>query len=117
MTVLEVIAAALVGLGALVMLAGAAGVLRFPDVYTRLHAAGKGDTLGQALILVGLMLVAGLTLITVKLVFIVLLVLLLNPTATHALARSAWVVGIKPWVREDAETELPPEPEGGSWKT
>ncbi|MEZ6006643.1 MAG: monovalent cation/H(+) antiporter subunit G [Planctomycetota bacterium] len=117
MTVLEVIAAVLVGIGALVMLAGAAGVLRFPDVYTRLHAAGKGDTLGQALMLVGLMLVAGLTLITVKLVFIVLLVLLLNPTATHALARSAWVVGIKPWVRKDAQTELPPEPEGGSWKT
>ncbi|MGE0192044.1 MAG: monovalent cation/H(+) antiporter subunit G [Planctomycetota bacterium] len=117
MSVLEVIAAILLGVGALVMLAGAAGVLRFPDVYTRLHAAGKGDTLGQALILVGLMLVAGLTLVTVKLVFIVLLVLLLNPTATHALARSAWIVGIKPWVRPGADTELPPKPEGGSWKT
>lgn len=103
MGVLEIIAAVLLLLGALVMLVGAGGVVRFPDFYTRLHAAGKGDTLGQALVFVGLALMAGSGTDIFKLVAIVLLVLLLNPTATHALARSGWIVGIKPWTLADAD--------------
>ena len=121
MTFVEILATLLIGLGALVMLAGAAGVVRFPDLYTRLHAAGKGDTLGQALVLAGLMVLGGPTLLTVKIAFIVLLVFLLNPTATHALARSGWIVGLRPWQApgtpaEEAEDARPPTTEG-PWKT
>ena len=118
MSFFEVLASIFLIAGALILLVGAAGVLRFPDFYTRLHAAGKGDTLGQALVLVGTMFLAGLSLVSLKLLFIVILVLLLNPTATHALARSAWVVGVRPWtlasrhVAEDDDTG-----EGTSWKT
>ena len=94
---IELLADLLMVLGTVFLLAAAIGVLRFPDIYSRLHAAGKGDTLGQALVLLGLMLLAGATLISVKLAFIILFVLVFNPTATHALARGAWVSGIRPW--------------------
>ena len=103
MTVIEIVAAAIIGLGVLVMFLGAVGVVRFPDFYTRLHPAGKGDTLGQGLVFSGLF-VAALAdgdlrsfSLLFKLVVIVVLLLFLNPTATHALARSAWVIGLKPW--------------------
>ena len=103
MTVVEVVATILIGLGTLVMLIGALGVVRFPDFYTRLHPAGKGDTLGQGLVFLGLIVIAlsdgelrSFSLLF-KLAVIVVLLLFLNPTATHALARSAWVVGLRPW--------------------
>ena len=99
MSLLEILSSVLLVLGALVMLMGAAGLVRFPDLYTRLHPAGKGDTLGQALVLAGLALLAGFSLVSLKLVFIIVLVLLLNPTATHALARAGWVTGLQPWTK------------------
>lgn len=102
MTGLEIVAAACIGLGALLMLATAIGVVIFPDFYTRLHAAGKGDTLGQGLVLVGLLCIGGDYTSIVKLVLIVFFIFIFNPTATHALARAAWVSGIVPWVRGQA---------------
>jgi len=95
--VLQVLRAVLLAAGTLLLLAAALGVIRFPDFYTRLHAAGKGDTLGQALVLAGLILSAGLSFVSIKLVIIVFFIAVLNPTATHALARGAWVVGLRPW--------------------
>lgn len=102
MIVLEILSAACLVAGTIFLLAAAAGVARFPDFYSRLHAAGKGDTLGQALILLGLILTAGLTLVSLKLAFIVFFVFIFNPTATHALARGAWVCGVRPWRATDA---------------
>ncbi len=75
---------------------GAIGLLRMPDFYTRMHAASVIETLGAGLILVGLMLQAGLTLVAVKLFMIGLLIFFVSPTATHALARAAMVRGLKP---------------------
>ena len=126
MTVVEIIAAAIIGLGALIMLVGAVGVVRFPDVYTRLHAAGKGDTLGQSLVFGGLMLVAATDSelrdvpLLFKLLLTIVLVLFLNPTATHALARSAWIIGLKPWTgggdpRQADDVQRDQEEE--AWKT
>ena len=97
MSTLEITSAVLLLLGALVMYAAAAGVMRFPDFYARLHAAGKGDTLGQVLILLGLGLTAGLTLVSLKLALIALFLFIFNPTGTHALARGAWITGLVPW--------------------
>ena len=68
---------------------GAIGLLRLPDFYTRLHGAGVVDTLGAGMILVGLMLQAGLSLVTVKLLFILFFILVTSPTATHAIAHAA----------------------------
>ena len=70
-------------------LIGSVGLLRMPDFYTRLHAAGITDTLGAGLILLGLMLQAGWTLISVKLLHILIFLWFTGPIATHALSRAA----------------------------
>ena len=82
---------------------GAAGMLRMPDFYTRMHAASVIETLGAGLILVGLMLQAGFTLVAVKLMIVGMLIFFASPTATHALARAAMARGLKP-VLSDTET-------------
>ena len=75
---------------------GGVGLLRMPDFYTRMHAASVTDTLGMGLMMLGMVLQAGLTLVSAKLVIIVLLLLLTGPAATHALARAALHRGLKP---------------------
>ncbi len=81
------ILAMLVGTGFMVI--GGIGLLRMPDFYTRMHAAGLIDTLGAGFILVGLMLQGGLTLVSAKLFLILILMWLTGPTAGHALVRAA----------------------------
>ncbi len=78
-----------IGGGLFFIVVGSIGVLRFPDVYTRLHAAGMTDTMGAGLVLVGLSFQAGLTLITVRLLMIWAFLLFTSPIGTHALARAA----------------------------
>lgn len=82
--------------GSIFCMIGALGLLRMPDFYTRLHAASVIETLGAGLLLLGMMLQAGLTLVTVKLVFIGVLMFFVGPTATHALARAARLRGVEP---------------------
>ena len=75
--------------GASFFLAGALGLLRFPDVYTRLHALTKADTVGLGLIVAGLSLQADGVATVAKLVAIWLLVLLANASAGYAIAARA----------------------------
>jgi multicomponent Na+:H+ antiporter subunit G len=79
---------------------GAAGLIRMPDFYTRMHAASVTDTVGAGLILIGLILQAGFTLVTAKLLIIGMLILLTSPAASHALARAAFVRGVRPLLHE-----------------
>lgn len=72
------------------LLVGAIGVLRMPDFYTRLHAAGLTDTMGASFLLAGLLLQSGFNLTGVKLVLIVLFVIITSPIATHALINAAY---------------------------
>lgn len=102
MTASVVVAWAMMSLGFLFILAAVIGVLRLPDFYTRLHAQGKCDTLGVALMLGGLAVHEGLTLTSVKILAIVFFIALANPTATHALGRAALLSGLKPWTKKDA---------------
>jgi multicomponent Na+:H+ antiporter subunit G len=83
--------------GAFTCVVGAVGLIRFPDVYTRMHAAGVVDTGGAGLILIGLMVQEGFTLVTAKLVIILFFLLFTGPTATYALASSATSSGLRPW--------------------
>lgn len=83
-------------------------MLRMPDFYTRMHAASVIETLGAGLILAGLCLQAGLTLVTVKLLMIGLLILFASPTATHALARAAMVRGLRPMLANEQEASSKP---------
>ena len=87
---------------------GAVGMLRMPDFYTRMHAASVIDTLGAGLILLGLMLQAGFTLVTVKLLMVGVLILFASPTATHALARAALLRGVRPLLADSGEPPSKP---------
>ena len=81
--------------GAMVVI-GAVGLVRFPDFFTRLHAAGVTDTAGAELIIIGMMLQSPSWLQVAKLGFIGIFLLLTSPVATHALAHAAWMTGFKP---------------------
>ena len=83
--------------GSFFLLVGGIGVLRMPDFFTRMHAAGVTDTLGAGLILVGLMIESGLTLNTGRLVLILFFLLFTSPTASHATAHGAMLSGLVPW--------------------
>jgi multicomponent Na+:H+ antiporter subunit G len=82
--------------GLVFVLAGAIGVLRLPDFFTRLHAAGVTDTLGAELIIFALILQAGVSLLALKLLLIGFILFLTSPTATHAVANAAHRAGQKP---------------------
>ena len=81
--------------GALICVIGGVGLHRMPDFYSRTHAGGLTDTLGATLILLGLVLQAGPTLISVKLLMIAFLLHLTSPTATHALVKAAYSRRVK----------------------
>ena len=83
-------------IGAVFAVIGAIGMLRFPDFYTRLHAASVIDTLAAGLILLGLALTLGLSLAIFKLIFIYALLLLTGPAATYALVKAAAHGGCQP---------------------
>lgn len=81
--------------GAFAMI-GALGLVRMPSLFTRIHAASVTDTLGAGLILAGLALQAGASLVTLKLAVVGLLIFFSTPVATHALAKAALARGVDP---------------------
>jgi multicomponent Na+:H+ antiporter subunit G len=89
--------ALLAGLG--FFMAGTVGVLRFPDIYTRLHAVTKVDNLGLGLVVLALALQTGSPLRIVKLGVIWALVVLAGSTAAQLIAQRALAAGIEPWER------------------
>ncbi|MBK1646312.1 Na+/H+ antiporter subunit G [Thiocapsa imhoffii] len=94
----DAITIALLLLGGLFFLAGTVGLLRFPDVYTRLHALTKADNLGLGLVIAGLAIQAETWAGVGKLVLIWLLVLVASTFACHLVARAALRRGISPWI-------------------
>jgi len=101
MTWIDWLSGALVAAGTLFFLAGTVGLLRFPDVYSRLHALGKADNLGLGLLVIGLAISADRLLDVVHLVLIWLLVLVSSATTSHLIARNALKRGVSPWTRSD----------------
>jgi multicomponent Na+:H+ antiporter subunit G len=79
------------------------GLLRLPDVYARVHAGGKADTLGAGLAVAAAAIAVGLDLATVKLLFLLGFLYLTAPAAAHAIARAARDQDIEPWTRDDEE--------------
>lgn len=82
--------------GIFFVMAGTLGVLRLPDFYTRLHAAGMTDTLGAELVILGLIIQSGFTQMSLKLLLVAFFLLLTSPTATHAIANAAYKAKLKP---------------------
>jgi len=100
MSAADLAGSALLAGGLFFVVAGAVGVLRLPDFYTRLHAVGKNDTLGVAMTVLGLALVEGLSRNSAKMLLMVVFIAIANPVATHALGRAAWKSGLQPWRRD-----------------
>jgi multicomponent Na+:H+ antiporter subunit G len=92
--------------GSFFAISGGIGVIRMPDLFTRLHASGVTDTGGAGLILVGLMFQGGLSLVTIKLLMILGFLWFSSPVSTYALARAALAGGEEPFWAEDLD--LPP---------
>ena len=86
----------LIGIGVVFSVIGAIGLIRLPDLYARLHGAGVIDTLGAGSVLLGLVLHAGLSLTTAKLLMIAMFILITSPTSGHALSRAALYAGLRP---------------------
>ena len=82
--------------GSVFLLIGGIGLLRLPDFYTRIHAAGITDTMGAWLILIGLMFMAGWTLVLAKLVMLLFFLAATSPLSSHALAKAAFLRGLEP---------------------
>ena len=107
---MEIAACIFIILGILFFLGGVIGLLRFPDFYTRMHAAGKGDTLSTVLIIGGFILYnlskegdAGSPNVLLKLGFIAFFIMLTSPTSTHALMKAVAESGNNPETFEDEE--------------
>jgi multicomponent Na+:H+ antiporter subunit G len=104
-----IVSALLIASGFCFFLATSIGILRFPDFYCRMHAAGKGDTLSTLLILTGLALLhlehfsGAAMLVSIKIMFIAVFIFMASPTASHAILDAGFSSGDAPWVRKDGE--------------
>jgi multicomponent Na+:H+ antiporter subunit G len=87
--------------GSAFLLVGAIGIIRLPDIFSRMHGAGIIDTMGTAMLFFGMFLQAGFTIVSLKLFMILLFLMFTSPTTTHALARAALDAGLKPLVDND----------------
>lgn len=99
--VVEIASWVLILLGSFFTLVGAFGLVRMPEVFTRMHAASVTDTLGIGFLILGMCLQAGLGLVTLKLVFLLALFFFTGPVVTHALAQACLHEGINPLLVED----------------
>ena len=93
---LQIIAWVSILLGSVLVIIGALGSLRFPDFWSRLHAASVTDSGGVILLLVGMGIHSGFNLITFKLFLIGVFLFITGPTSSHAVANAALVSVIKP---------------------
>jgi len=105
MEIRTIIAGIFLAFGCFFIVVASIGINRFPDFYSRMHPAGKADTLGQSMVLIGLMIYEGFSLVSVKLIIIILFIFIANPTATHAIANAAHVVGLKSWQKDDSQND------------
>ena len=111
--IIDIVSVALICVGLVFFLGAAVGIVRFPDFYTRMHAASKGDTLSTLLILSGFALqlfhnFQSLDLLVMaKILAICALIMLTSPTSTHALINAGYEDGIKPMLGEGQENPLP----------
>ena len=98
---MDILVIILVITGLLFFFATTVGLLRFPDFYSRLHAAGITDTMCAAAFLIGLGMQTGISIASLKLLLIFIFLFFSSPTATHALADAAMLSGLKPKLDEE----------------
>ena len=98
MLLLEILSGFCLLVGGFLCVTGGIGLLRLPDFFSRVHAAGLTETLAAPLLLAGIMLQMPWSLDLLKVLFIMILVLATNPTATHAMAKAALHGGQEPQI-------------------
>jgi multicomponent Na+:H+ antiporter subunit G len=91
------LAIALIATGVAFLAVSALGLVRFPDFYTRAHVVAKSETLGIILVVGGVLSHEGLTRGSLRLLVLLVVIAIANPTAVHALARAAQRAGVEPW--------------------
>ncbi len=111
--ILNVLAIFFLTTGLIFFLGGAIGILRMPDFYSRLHPAGKLDTLGIMSMVIGLVffnlhhLSLASVLICIKMLLIVFFVFMSSPTATHSIVDAGMRAGLRPWVKKKGADQMP----------
>jgi multicomponent Na+:H+ antiporter subunit G len=104
---LDTLSWVLLTLGGFSVLIGGIGAVRMPDLYTRMHAASVTDSLGAILVLLGIMVQAGWSLATIKLIAILLFLLMTSPTSSNALASAALLAGTRPFAETRQQRDKP----------
>lgn len=115
--IIPILSGALIVSGIVLFLGAGVGLLRFPDFYSRMHAAGKGDTLSSLLVLLGFAVYQlrdfhgfsqdwPILLVVLKLLGISVFILMTSPTSTHALMDAGWEDGLKPEIGKDRPNHL-----------
>ena len=108
---MTIIGACLLILGLFFFLATTIGILRLPDFYARMHAAGIGDSLASVLMLLGLAVYnlhhfsGGALVTSVKIMLVCVFVYLASPTGTHAVIDAGFAAGAKPWTKEEGDLQ------------
>jgi len=92
------LAAACIAAGVILMLGAVIGLLRFPDIFTRLHAAGATMSVGVCVCLFGLLILSSTILAGAKLAFLIALVASVTPVLSHIVGSAAHAAGISPVV-------------------
>jgi multicomponent Na+:H+ antiporter subunit G len=96
--VIEIIASALAAVGLAFSLSGAVGILRMPDVYCRIQCSSKMITMGALPVLIALVVGEGaVSVFGSRALLVAVLLLVVNPVASHALARAAYRTGVPMW--------------------
>lgn len=96
---LEILSGIFFFLGIISILIGSIGIIKLPDVFSRLHASGMIDTAGVAFIILGMVLQSGLSITSIKLILIGVFIFFTSPISGHAVALVANSMGIKPKAR------------------
>ena len=94
---IEFVAYVLLGIGSACALIGALGIVRFPDVYNRIHANTVVVVGGAIVMMIGAGIIGGITIFTLKALIIAIFIFLTNPVSAHAIARAAHKSGVKLW--------------------
>ena len=99
-------------LGSFFTIVGMLGLLRMPEIFTRMHAASVMETLGAGFLILGMLIQAGVSLVAFKLLFILALFFLTAPVVTHALAQAALHEAVRPMLSEDRRPAGASDPHG-----
>lgn len=110
--VIDVASWACILLGSFFTVAGAFGLVRLPEIFMRIHAASIIDTVGVGLLILGMGLQAGFSLVTLKLVFLLALFFFTTPVVTHALAQASLHDGVRPQLSADRRGDRDPGTNG-----